>query len=136
MVDYKDIDPFERQVMESLGYSWVSQGEGSWQKGEISGPMDADTMTVTGWRGAIPKNPSMSPRIWDQKISELNNFKTSIFDNEHDDDSVEPFSDHIKNEYRTASAKSLKYTSEIESELNEQLHVISNDINKIEDEYK
>lgn len=136
MVDYKDVDPFERQVMESLGYSWVSQGEGSWQKGEISGPMDADTMTVTGWRGAIPKNPSMSPRIWDQKISELNNFKTSIFDNEHDDDSVEPFSDHIKNEYRTASAKSLKYTSEIESELNEKLHVISNDINKIEGEYK
>lgn len=136
MVDYKDIDPFERQVMESLGYGWVSQGEGSWQKGEISGPIDDDTMTVTAWKGAIPNKPSLRPHIWDQKISEINNSRTSIFDNNHDDDSVTPFSDYEKNVYREASVKSLKYTSEIEIKLNEQLNIISNDIEKAENTYK
>ncbi|EPI5424792.1 colicin FY [Yersinia enterocolitica] len=134
MTDYKDVDPFERQVMESLGYGWVSQGEGSWQKGEISGAIDNDTMTVTGWNGAIPTSPSGRPHIWDQKISELNNARQNSIDD--NDDDVTPTSDHEKNQRREASAKALKYTSDIESKVNEQLNVINNDIQKTEAEYK
>ncbi|HHQ6551869.1 TPA: S-type pyocin domain-containing protein [Serratia fonticola] len=126
MTDYNKIDPFERQVMESLGYRWVTRDEGSWQKGEING----DTITVTAWHGPPPTTPKITekPHLWDQKISDMNQSKTDIFD----DDVIVPVSEGAKDISRKESDEKIQYLSNIEIDIRSGLKTITEDIRKIE----
>ncbi len=129
MTDYNKIDPFERQVMESLGYRWITQGEGSWQKGET----DGDTITVSAWQGPPPKAPAITerPHLWDQKISDMNQSNTSIFD----DDDIEPFSEAAKDIFREEYDEKIKYISNVERDIDTGLATITDDLRRVESQY-
>lgn len=108
MADYKDIDPTEKNIMESMGYHWNGHG---WQRA-LQG--SGDDMIVEGWSGSPPKSPDNVTRIWDQKIGEMNKPK-SPFD--EDEDFIVPMSEGMKGIYREESDNKIKYATTLEADL-------------------
>lgn len=119
MADYKDIDSTEKNIMESMGYHWNGHG---WQRA-LQG--SGEDMIVEGWSGTPPKNPTNVTRIWDQKIGEMNKYR-SPFD--EDEDYIEPMPEGIKNIYRKESDDKIMYASTLKDDLARQILQINKDI--------
>lgn len=119
MADYKDIDPTEKNIMESMGYHWNGHG---WQRA-LQG--SGDDMIVEGWSGSPPKSPDNVTRIWDQKIGEMNKPK-SPFD--EDEDFIVPMSEGMKGIYREESDNKIKYATTLEADLEKKLQQLNHDV--------
>ncbi|WP_368766608.1 colicin-like pore-forming protein [Enterobacter hormaechei] len=119
MVDYKNIDSTEKNIMESMGYHWNGHG---WQRALQGGGED---MIVEGWIGTTPKNPTSVTRIWDQKIGEMNKYKSPY---DEDEDYIEPMPDGMKNIYRKESDDKIKYALTLKDDLARQIQQIDKDI--------
>lgn len=122
MVDYKDIDSTEKNIMESMGYHWNGHG---WQRALQGG---GDDMIVEGWNGAPPKNPTNVTRIWDQKIGDMNKYKSPY---DEDEDYIEPMPEGMKNIYRKESEDKIKYASTLKDDLARQIQQIDKDISVV-----
>lgn len=123
MADYKDIDPTEKNIMESMGYHWNGHG---WQRA-LQG--SGDDMIVEGWSGSPPKSPDNVTRIWDQKIGEMNKPK-SPFD--EDEDFIVPMPEGMKDIYREESDNKIKYATTLEADLDKKLQQLNHDVAKFE----
>lgn len=119
---YEDTTQFERDVMTSMGYHWKGEG---WQKATDTG----DTMTVTGWVGEIPKEPSQITHIWDQNIADINSSPNPVLE-DLEDDVPQPVYDEVRKFYRDNFAKILKYLNELKKAINNDLTAINKDINQ------
>lgn len=124
MVDYKDIDQTEKNIMESMGYHWNGHG---WQRALDGGSGD---MVVEGWNGSPPKNPEHITHIWDQKIGGMNSSKTF----NEDEDFIEPMPEGLKDIYRKESDDKIKYASTLEADLAQQIQQIDKDTSFIQNQ--